>query len=328
MEVLVKKSALFLQNAFSMPVQGYCNFASKTVSKKWRFPVARNRNRRPTHQDEPPHIEEIDASPEEIELADFLDSLGPQGISEVSLYRILPSGKQRFITSGPPSQFSEQAVQTQFGAGDYLARAKLDGRWYKSKSFSVEAPPGTVATNAPPLMPNNHDTELERLKAQIESQRLEMERDRQAREQRNHELQLKMLEALGSRGNQAAGPSLTELIAGVQSLRNLAEKGGATGLGGFKEMLDIADRVNSLRGGDGKDDSWPGMFKSIAPEAVQAVVQLLSSRVSPSRAVPPGATPSPNGAQNPAAPVAEHVTTAVAPLPTAYDAIAGQLRAL
>ena len=45
-----------------------------------------------------------------------------------------------------------------------------------------------------------------------------MERDRQAREQRNHELQLKMLEALGGRGNQA-GPSLTELIAGVEALR-------------------------------------------------------------------------------------------------------------
>src|SRR5215831_2659621 len=72
-----------LLNACSRLLQ----FRFNTVSKRRRFPVARNRNRRPTHQDEPPHIEEIDASPEEIELADFLDSLGPQGISEVSLYR-------------------------------------------------------------------------------------------------------------------------------------------------------------------------------------------------------------------------------------------------
>jgi hypothetical protein len=127
----------------------------------------------------------------------FLEGLGPQGISEVSLYRILPSGKQRFITSGPPGQFSELYVQAQFGEGDYLARAKLNGHWYKSKSFSVEAAPGTVAT--PPAMPS-HDAELERLKAQIESQRLEMERERQSRELRNHELQLRMLEALGGRG--------------------------------------------------------------------------------------------------------------------------------
>jgi hypothetical protein len=70
-----------------------------------------------------------------------------------------------------------------------------------------------------------------------------MERDRQAREQRNHELQLKMLEALGGRDNQS-GPSLTELIAGVEALRNLA--GNSGGLNGFKEVLEVADRINAF----------------------------------------------------------------------------------
>ena len=149
--------------------------------------MGRPRTRRREREEEPSQLEEIEASPEEVELSDFLDGLGPQGISEVSLYRILPSGKQRFITSGPPSQFSEQYVQAQFGEGDYLARAKLNGIWWKSKSFSVEAALGTVSA-ARQVIPN-HDAELERLKAQIESQRLEIERDRQAREQRNHELQ-------------------------------------------------------------------------------------------------------------------------------------------
>src|SRR5262245_4797957 len=204
--------------------------------------------RRREREEEPPQLEEIESSPEEVELTDFLDGLGPHGISEVSLYRILPSGKQRFITSGPPSQFSEQYVQAQFGDGDYLARVKLNGRWYKSKSFSVEAAPGTITAVIP-----NHDGELERLKAQIESQRLEMERDRQAREQRNHELQLKMLEALGGRGNQA-GPSLTELIAGVEALRNLAGNDG--GLNGLQEVLEIADRKKDLRTKDKKAVSW------------------------------------------------------------------------
>src|SRR5439155_11359129 len=138
-----------------------------------------------------------------------------------------------------------------FGEGDYLARAKLNGIWWKSKSFSVEAALGTVAA-ARQVIPN-HDAELERLKAQIESQRLEIERDRQAREQRNHELQLKMLEALGGHGNQA-GPSLTELIASVEALRNLAGNGG--GLTGFKEVLEIADRINTLRGNGAEEDSW------------------------------------------------------------------------
>jgi hypothetical protein len=47
----------------------------------------------------------------------------------------------------------------------YLARAKLNGRWYKSKSFSVEAAPGTVG--ALPQVTPNHDAELERLKPRL-----------------------------------------------------------------------------------------------------------------------------------------------------------------
>jgi hypothetical protein len=244
--------------------------------------VARTRTRRREPEDEPQRLEEIEISPEEVELSDFLDGLGPQGISEVSLYRILPSGKQRFITSGPPGQFSEQFVQAQFGDGDYLARAKLNGRWYKSKSFSVEATPGT--TTAMPSMIPNHDAELERLKAQIESQRLEIERDRQAREQRNHELQMKMLEALGGHGN-PAGPSLTELVAGIEALRNLS--GNGVGLSGFKEVLEIADRIGALRGDSKEEDSWLSVLKSIAPEVAQAVTQIALAR----HAIPNGGAP-------------------------------------
>src|SRR5262249_9875076 len=200
------------------------------------------------------------------------------------------------------------------GDGDYLARVKLNGRWYKSKSFSVEAAPGTITAVIP-----NHDGELERLKAQIESQRLEMERDRQAREQRNHELQLKMLEALGGRGNQAGGPSLTELIAGVEALRNLG--GNGAGLTGIKEVLEIADQVNALRGNGKEEDSWLGILKSVAPELAQTVTQVLLAR-----------NRSPNGSAphavltNAEAKPSDATGSDTVPLPTAYDQVAGQLR--
>ena len=51
----------------------------------------RTRIRRREREEELPPVEEIEASPEEVELSDFPDGLGPQGISEVSLYRLLPS---------------------------------------------------------------------------------------------------------------------------------------------------------------------------------------------------------------------------------------------
>ena len=285
--------------------------------------MRKTKPRRREREEEVPQVEDIGATPEEVELADFIDGLGPQGISEVSLYRLLPTGKQRFITSGPPAQFSEQYVQAQYGEGDYLARAKLNGYWYKSKAFSVEAVPGTVA--ASPKV--SHDAELERLKALIESQRLEMERDRQAREQRNHELQLKMLEALGGRSNQA-GPSLTELIASVEALRNLA---GNTGAIGFKEVLEIADRINSLRGDGKEEDSWLGVLKSITPELAQAVTQVLLARnvgtggASSSVLVPNRGIASVPESETKVSEVAGAPVMPVTPLPTAYDQVAGQL---
>ena len=50
--------------------------------------MGRTRIRRREREEELPPVEEIEASPEEVELSDFLDGLGPQGISEVSLYRV------------------------------------------------------------------------------------------------------------------------------------------------------------------------------------------------------------------------------------------------
>ena len=74
-------------------------------------------------------------------LDEFLDGLEAQGISQVWLYRVLPTGEYKFVTSGgPPSKFSEQYVQVTYGGGDYMVRSKLNGRWFRSKSFSVEAP--------------------------------------------------------------------------------------------------------------------------------------------------------------------------------------------
>ena len=82
--------------------------------------------------------EEVQESPEM--LPDFLEGLESEGISEVWLYRVLSTGQQKFVASGPPSEFSEQYVQVTYGGGDYMVRSKLDGHWSSSKSFSVEAP--------------------------------------------------------------------------------------------------------------------------------------------------------------------------------------------
>ena len=86
-------------------------------------------------------------------------------------------------------------------------RAKLNGRWYKSKSFSVESAPGQITA---PRAIASHDSEIERLKMELEAHRLrleqqhaQMEADRREREQRNHEIFLKLLD---SRNTQTKRP--------------------------------------------------------------------------------------------------------------------------
>ena len=67
--------------------------------------MGRTRIRRREREEELPPVEEIEASPEEVELSDFPDGLGPQGISEVSLYRLLPrSGRPTRYQVGPTTE--------------------------------------------------------------------------------------------------------------------------------------------------------------------------------------------------------------------------------
>ena len=81
------------------------------------------RARRRDREEELSQPEETQVDPEEIELAEFLDGVGGQGIAEVHLYRLLESGKQKFVDSGPPSKFSEKMVQTTYGGGVYVCSA-------------------------------------------------------------------------------------------------------------------------------------------------------------------------------------------------------------
>jgi hypothetical protein len=176
-------------------------------------------------QDDPPETQQ-EVSPADVELADFLDGLGPAGITEVKLSRIERTGKQLFLTSGSPSQFSELYVQVTFGAGDYMVRAYKDGKWQGSKNFSVGSAPGGSVTSAN----GSHESELERAKLDLETQRLrlqeqqqkmdtdrlELERARRENDQRNHEL---MIEVLKGRG--AESSSIGDLVGAVKNMHDM-----------------------------------------------------------------------------------------------------------
>jgi hypothetical protein len=224
------------------------------------MPAQRKRYRR---EDEPV-VEIVQPSREENELSDFLDSLGPQGVTQVKLYRLMPTGKQVFMTGGPPSQFSEMYVQLTFGEGDYMVRSIVDGRSGPSKSFSVGPMPGGN-TKANANGSHHHDSELEHLKLELNAQQLriehqqaQMEADRREREQRSHELQLKMFESLGgNRGNDTT--NITAMIGGmIGGLKNLKDLSG-TGepMAAFNQYLEAFERINALKASNNGDGgSW------------------------------------------------------------------------
>jgi hypothetical protein len=175
---------------------------------------------RPRHEEEDistPADDREEVPREQHELDNFFESLGSAGVTEVTLWRRDPSGKYRFLTSGPVSQFSDlMYVQQTFKGGDYQVKGRLNGRHYGSQSFSVADPPGS---ETPRVTAN--DSEVERLRAQIESQRLEMERDRQDREQRNHELLLKTLEGLGAHSAQQSPQSASTIGELVRAIKDM-----------------------------------------------------------------------------------------------------------
>lgn len=252
---------------------------------------------------------------EESELADFMDGLGPVGISEVNLYRVLPSGKQRFCTSGPAGQVTERWIQNTYGGGDFLVRAKLNGKWFRSKNVSIEGPP--IDTYAPGYL-NPKDTDLERLKVDLEAQRLrlqeqqaQMEHERQSREQRNHELQLALIENT----RQTASPpvSVTDMITGLKSLKELSS-GENEILSNMEKSLGIIERISNIRnnGGDSGGGGWLDWLKPVATEAGKVLIPRLVPFLTPA----PGAThPNGNGTPAPAA-IAPAPSPAASPEPS------------
>jgi len=207
----------------------------------------------------------------ELEVLDFLDGLGPQGISEVSLYRVFPNGRQKFICSGPPSQFSELYVQTTYGGGDYLVRAKLNGKWYRSKSFSVENPGVTWQANGGNGNGHSNESEIERLRLQIQEQQIRMDAERAASLQRAHEFQLALIQHGGGGG----APQMT-IADMVSAVKNLNDMGGQDQIDkAIERIFSLATKVQQLQGGGASSGDGGGWWDWAKPIVGEAGKQLL-----------------------------------------------------
>jgi hypothetical protein len=71
-----------------------------------------------------------------------------------------------------------------------------------------------------------------------------MEEERREREQRNHELQLKMFESIGGSKNETPPITVTDLINGLRGLKDLNGDGN-TMASSVKEVFEIAKESES-----------------------------------------------------------------------------------
>jgi hypothetical protein len=170
---------------------------------------------------------------------------------------------------------------------------------------------------------------LERLKVQLETQRVQlevqkgqMEADRKEREQRNHELMLKILEttrheALG----RYQGPTLPELIGSVKDLRALS--GDVSTASGLKEILSVLREASSLLVNEDASDWKSVLAAAVAPILPHIVpTKSLATPSGQPTQVPPLAEP---GA---AAQESASSTSSLPTMPTAYDQVVAQIGSL
>ena len=231
---------------------------------------------------------EVEGQSPEGELMEFLENLGPSGISEISLYRIKDTGKQVFLEQGPPAQFTEQYVLTKFGGGDYMVRSRLNGKWFRSKNFSVEGMQ---------LSSNGHsgaqDQEIEKIKVRMQEAELAAQADRRDREQRMHELQLAMIQNQLNHGSNSNN-NIADIISAVKSLKDMSS-GQDEVYKSVERLFTLSAKLNDLKNGTAGGEGGGGWWDWLRPIATQAGTMLLP-RVLPflnNGQVPPTPPPAP-----------------------------------
>ena len=212
---------------------------------------------------------EIEPQTPEGELMEFIDNLGPTGVTEISLYRIKDTGKQVFLEQGPPGQFTEQYVQSKFGGGDFMVRSRLNGKWFRSKNFSVE---GTQK----PFPGHNamiQEAEIEKIKVRMQEAELAAQADRRDREQRMHELQLAMIQnQLTHSGNN--NNNIADIISAVKSLKDMSS-GQDEVYKSVERLFTLSAKLNDLKNGTAGGEGGGGWWDWLRPIATQAGTMLL-----------------------------------------------------
>ena len=101
----------------------------------------------PDPEPAPPEIFEED--PDDIALANVIADLGGPGIdAKVNVYQLDANRNKSFVRAFMPTEFSLEAVQSEYGPGDYEIHVRKDGKLATRKVIKIAVPKNQPTNNA------------------------------------------------------------------------------------------------------------------------------------------------------------------------------------
>ena len=210
---------------------------------------------------------EEELSPEEWELVDFIEEIGPT-IARVFIWRIPKHGDHEYIDKVDVSMLKEGAedyLRDTYGAPcKYFLRFKgSDGRWKFSKTINI----GVVDRDAF-LNPASNGHTGSHANGQTSNREIELQKELAIMQQRTHETTLALL---GNIGKGPAAPDPTAMLTGVVAAFT-ALKGATTADGGldFKKLKEIMGVINEFKTPE-KEENMFSVVKDLGNKVVETV---------------------------------------------------------
>src|SRR5262245_44513983 len=190
--------------------------------------------------------DEGEFSPEEIDLIDFIEQVGPS-IARVYIWRVPRHGDHEYIDKVEVSMLkdgAEEFLRDTYGApAKYFLRFKgSDQRWKFSKMVNIGTPnKGEYLAGLNGSQSSSHQT------SQASQRESELQKELQLMSQRQHEAHLKMLESLNRPPAAAPDPSamLTSVITAFTALKAASTPDGGTDIKKLKEIMSVVNEFKT-----------------------------------------------------------------------------------
>jgi hypothetical protein len=232
---------------------------------------------------------EEELSPEEWELVDFIEEIGPS-IARVYIWRVPKHGENEYIDRVDVSMLKDGAedyLRDTYGAPcKYFLRFKgSDGRWKFSKTLNIGNADKTSVVNG-----QNGSQAGSHAISQTSAKEAALDKELEVMRQRQHEAFMALLTNIG-KGPSTPDPSgmLTSVVGAFTALKAATNPDGGLDIKKFKEIFET---VNAIRGPGQTEENMYTVVKDLGSKVVETVQAWRQpAALGPAPGVLPASTP-------------------------------------